>query len=61
MKYAKIHQSVVKRTSMFYLLLIVANKWKIRSLDSRSVFLQGKKIDGEIDLKPPVETGTSKL
>ena len=43
------------------LLLIVANKWKIHSLDIKSVFLQGNKIDREICLKPPVEAGTSKL
>ena len=43
------------------LFLIVANKWKIHSLDIKSAFLQGNKIDREVYLKPPVEAGSSKL
>ena len=43
------------------LLLIIANKWKIHSLDIKSAFLLGKKIDRDVYLRPPAEAGTSKL
>ena len=43
------------------LLLIIANKWKIRSLDIKLAFLQSNKNNCEVYLKPPVEAGTSKL
>ena len=45
----------------FLLSLIVANKCKIHSLDIKSAFLQGSKIDHEVYFKPPVEAGTCKL
>ena len=43
------------------LLLIIASKWKIHSLNIKSAFLLGKKIDREVYLRPPAEAGASKL
>ena len=40
---------------------IVSRKWKIKSLDIKSAFLQGQPINSEIFLKPPKEAGTDKL
>ena len=39
----------------------VAKKWKIKSLDIKSIFLQGQPINRGIFLKPPKEAGTDKL
>ena len=39
------------------LALIASRKWKLRSIDIKSAFLQGKKIDREVHLAPPVEAG----
>ena len=41
--------------------IIVSYKWKIKSLDIKSAFLQGQPVDGEIVLKPPKEAGIDKL
>ena len=38
-----------------FLLIAVHMKWKIRTADVKSAFLQGKKIDREVFLKPPKE------
>ena len=38
----------------------VSHKWKIKSLDIKSAFLQGQPINREIFLKPPKEAGTEK-
>ena len=40
---------------------IVSHKWKIKSLDIKSAFLQGQPINREIFLKPPKKAGTDKL
>ena len=41
--------------------ITVSHKWKIKSLDIKSAFLQGQPINREIFLKPPKEDGTDKL
>ena len=43
------------------LTIIVSHKWKFKSLDIKSAFLQGQPINREIFLKPPKEAGTDKL
>ena len=45
----------------WFLAFVVSHKLKIKSLDRRSVFLQGQPINREIFLKPPKEAGTDKL
>ena len=42
--------------SRLVLSVIVSNSWIIHSLDIKSPFLQGKKIDRDVYLKPPKET-----
>ena len=41
--------------------IIVSNSWIIHSLEIKSAFLQGKKIDRDVYLKPTKEAETSKL
>ena len=41
--------------------IIASNHWKIRTLDIKTAFFQGQKVDREIYLKPPIEAGTDKL
>ena len=43
------------------LLLIIASKWKIHSLNIKSALKKRKKIDREVYLRPPAEAGASKL
>ena len=35
---------------------IVSHSWRLSSLDVKTAFLQGRPIDREIFIKPPVET-----
>ena len=46
-----------KESLRLSLALIASNKWKLRSIDIKSAFLQGKKIDRDVYLFPPVEAG----
>ena len=41
--------------------LSASKGWKIRSMDIKTAFLQGKYLDREIFLKPPREAGTKQL
>ena len=41
------------------LLIIITSKLIVHSLDVKSTFLWGNKIDQEIFLKPPIESGTT--
>ena len=50
-----------KENFRLILTIIVSHKWKIKSLDIKSAFLQGQPINREIFLKPPKEAGTDKL
>ena len=50
-----------KENFRLFLTIIVSHKWKIKSLDIKSAFLQGQPIKREIFLKPPKEAGTDKL
>ena len=44
------------------LTLVTALKgWRIGSLDIKSAFLQGQKIERDVYLKPPKEAGTDRL
>ena len=43
------------------LALAATNHWKIKSIDIKSAFLQGRPIEREVTLKPPREAGTAKL
>ena len=47
-----------KENFRLVLTIIVSHKWKIKSLDIKSAFLQGQPINREIFLKPPIEAGT---
>ena len=43
------------------LALAATNHWKIKSIDIKSAFLQGRPIEREVTVKPPREAGTAKL
>ena len=45
----------------FVLALIARNKWKINSIDMKTAFLQGKKIDREIFILLTKEANTSNV
>ena len=50
------------KDSFRLLLSVLASKgWKIHSIDIKSAFLQGKRLDRDIYLKPPKEANTSKV
>ena len=40
---------------------IKRNKWKVRSLDIKTAYLQGKVIEREVYLQPPIEAKTDKI
>ena len=46
-----------KESLRLSLALIASQKWKLRSIDIKSAFLQGKKIKRDVYLVPPVEAG----
>ena len=51
-----------KRESVRLALAILAtSKWKLRSIDFKTAFLQGKPIERVVHVKPPKEAKTSKL
>ena len=54
-------QTCCKENFRLVLTIIVSHKWKIKSLDMKSAFLQGQPIKREMFLKPPKEAGTDKL
>ena len=41
--------------------IAATNRWRVKSLDIKSAFLQGKKIDREVYVKPPKEFQNGKL
>ena len=43
------------------LLITNLNRWKINTMDIKSVFLQGKSIERVVYLKPPKEAHTNKI
>ena len=43
------------------LMLAATNNWAVRSLDVKCAFLQGKEIQREVFLKPPIEANTGKV
>ena len=43
------------------LCIITTLEWNIRSIDFKTAFLQGKSIDREVYLRPPVECNTEKI
>ena len=50
------------KESLRLTLVTAASKgWRIESLDIKSAFLQGQKIERDVYLKPPKEAGTNKL
>ena len=50
------------RENLRIILTIISSKsWKVNTLDIKSAFLQGKQIDREVYIKPPVEAGTENL
>lgn len=48
-----------KENLLVMLLIIITSKLIVHSLDVKSTFLWGNKIDQEIFLKPPIESGTT--
>ena len=50
-----------KENFRLLLAIVRTNKWKIHSLDIKAAFLQGKKIDRDLYVKPPPEAGTKNL
>ena len=38
--------------------IVAIKSWKIRSVDIKTAFLQGKKLDRHVCLKPPVEANS---
>ena len=50
-----------KENFRLILSVIPSDKWKLKSLDIRSAILQGQPISRNVFLRPPKETGTSKL
>ena len=51
----------VKNNFCAVLALSATNHWKIKSVDIKSAFLQGRPIEREVTVKPPREAGTAKL
>ena len=43
------------------IILMLSNIWNLSSIDIKTAFLQGKKIDRTIIIKPPKEAQTNKL
>ena len=41
--------------------LMVSNKWNLNAIDIKTAFLQGKKTDKTVIIKPPKEAQTNKL
>ena len=41
--------------------LIATEKWEIKSIDVKTAFLQGKEIQRNVYLRPPVEANTRKV
>ena len=41
--------------------LMVSNKWNLNAIDIKTAFLQGKKTDRTVIIKPPKEAQTNKL
>ena len=41
--------------------IIASNKWQIQSIDLKTAFLQGRKIERSVFLRPPPEANTSNL
>ena len=46
-----------KESLRLSLAVIASKKWKLRSIDIKAAFLQGKKMEREVYLIPPVEAG----
>ena len=41
--------------------LIASNRWKVQPIDVKTAFLQGKKIERTVYLRPPKEANTNKI
>jgi hypothetical protein len=52
--------STVRKGAIRIFLTIVASRnWTLKTTDIKSAFLQGKKLDREVYIKPPVESETA--
>ena len=50
------------KTNLRTVLAIAAtNRWRVKSIDIKSAFLQGRHIESEVIVKPPKEAGVGKL
>jgi hypothetical protein len=58
----RVDSPTCSKTNLRTVLAIAAtNKWRVKSVDIKSAFLQGREIEREVTVKPPKEAGTSKL
>ena len=58
----RVDSPTCSKTNLRTVLAIAAtNKWRVKSVDIKSAFLQGKEIEREVIVKPPKEAGSGKL
>ncbi|CAG2239162.1 unnamed protein product [Mytilus edulis] len=52
--------TIGKGSIRIFLTFAASKKWSIKTTDIKSAFLQGKKLDRDVHIKPPVESDTPK-
>ena len=52
--------TVGKSTMRIFLAVPASKRWKVKTTDIKSAFLQGKELDRDVYIKPPKESETPK-